>query len=727
MYDVVLLVPRRPPKIGRAGGYFPCLDPSAFIKRLHRRVAAWPAAMPAAVDVSDSEARVQELEAQAERLRLVAETAASFEEATRATVEKSGAAVDAAEASVQSAVASIEQLAESRSSSKCEVSRARSGVGDAAAVVEEAQRKFRRLGGTSDEHQAPSDVSDGASSEASASALKTLTDRELGEVKRLPNPPKNVRRALELVQAMLAINEAGEMCEALPFSSGEVPWAELQRMLTESGFIRRVLAIKPLPLSLRPDLLEQIGDRWPSLRDAVGLTKQSSKSSWKSALKKAKSERRKSADGQEKGGRFRAVAAAAVAEVTGAPASEPAMTVEAVEYASRPCGAIFRFCANCVSAAQRLADERRAAQTELESAQKRLDGLKGALLAVENDYRGLDDEEARRDGLRKSAEAELAKACDKRLDAKVEHTTAARALEEARRAADTARQKAAKEAEALARRREENERGQQRAEARDAEKRRREQEEIERDLATRHELVWIREHALKEGCDKPIEFADVGASTLPIAANAMLTRLARELNECTPLKLHIAGHVQPDEDPKISSLRAQAVGGALIALGVLPLRLRAKGYGSTVMLSSTNKIALRLKSHRRVTLHALAEVCTQYGCEFDSGSTVIGEAAAQLLADLARLLANRPEIRLSVEAHCDNAGDSGGNARLSLARAQAVAEHLEGLGVAKDRMTPHGFGAAFPCAKNETEAGRRKNRRVEFLVIPNVASGKGEH
>ena len=86
------------------------------------------------------------------------------------------------------------------------------------------------------------------------------------------------------------------------------------------------------------------------------------------------------------------------------------------------------------------------------------------------------------------------------------------------------------------------------------------------------------------------------------------------------------------------------------------------------------------------------------------------------------MLLASPRMRLSVEAHTDAVGEPAENARLSLARATAVVKALEQLGVAAERLTPHGFGAAFPCDDNHTEAGRQHNRRCEFLVIPDVSS-----
>ena len=63
-------------------------------------------------------------------------------------------------------------------------------------------------------------------------------------------------------------------------------------------------------------------------------------------------------------------------------------------------------------------------------------------------------------------------------------------------------------------------------------------------------------------------------------------QVAKEMAEAPNLKLHIAGHISADEEEaKLSSQRAQAVGAALIALGALPSRLRAKGYGKSFLRS----------------------------------------------------------------------------------------------------------------------------------------------
>ena len=110
---------------------------------------------------------------------------------------------------------------------------------------------------------------------------------------------------------------------------------------------------------------------------------------------------------------------------------------------------------------------------------------------------------------------------------------------------------------------------------------------------------------------------------------------AKELMASVSLRVHLAGHVASDEDPRWASQRAMAVGGALIALGVLPLQLRAKGYGSKVPISRMEKLRLGLKSLRRVTVHALGEVRTREPIGFESESASLSEGARGLLEHVA--------------------------------------------------------------------------------------------
>ncbi len=102
--------------------------------------------------------------------------------------------------------------------------------------------------------------------------------------------------------------------------------------------------------------------------------------------------------------------------------------------------------------------------------------------------------------------------------------------------------------------------------------------------------------------------------------------------------------------------------------------------------------------------------------EFDFAKATLTGAAMNLLDQIAFLLASHPELgAIQVEGHTDNVGEAKFNLRLSEARARSVANYLVARGIGEERLTGRGFGLEKPIADNKTDAGRQKNRRVEFV------------
>ena len=54
------------------------------------------------------------------------------------------------------------------------------------------------------------------------------------------------------------------------------------------------------------------------------------------------------------------------------------------------------------------------------------------------------------------------------------------------------------------------------------------------------------------------------------------------------------------------------------------------------------------------------------------------------------------------------------NLNLSGKRAASIVRYLIGTGVLTENLESNGYGESLPIASNETEAGREKNRRVQF-------------
>ncbi|TFH42122.1 MAG: OmpA family protein, partial [Chrysiogenales bacterium] len=73
-----------------------------------------------------------------------------------------------------------------------------------------------------------------------------------------------------------------------------------------------------------------------------------------------------------------------------------------------------------------------------------------------------------------------------------------------------------------------------------------------------------------------------------------------------------------------------------------------------------------------------------------------------------------------VTGHTARVGDEAGSQSLSERRAQAVADFLISSGGAdRKRVVTRGKGSREPVAENETEAGRKRNRRVELTILEN--------
>lgn len=104
--------------------------------------------------------------------------------------------------------------------------------------------------------------------------------------------------------------------------------------------------------------------------------------------------------------------------------------------------------------------------------------------------------------------------------------------------------------------------------------------------------------------------------------------------------------------------------------------------------------------------------------QFETGSSTLLSASNELLDQVAKILADHPEIiKVRVEGHTDSVGSNSKNQKLSQARAEAVRVYLEGAGIAADRMVAKGFGEAKPIADNKTPEGRDQNRRVEITIL----------
>ncbi len=110
---------------------------------------------------------------------------------------------------------------------------------------------------------------------------------------------------------------------------------------------------------------------------------------------------------------------------------------------------------------------------------------------------------------------------------------------------------------------------------------------------------------------------------------------------------------------------------------------------------------------------------------FDSGKADIKPEAYPILDKVAEILKYKIADRnVGVEGHTDNQpikySHWKSNWELSTARAVNVVHYLIKKGVPPQRLTAIGYGEYRPIADNSTEEGRRKNRRVEIVILPEL-------
>lgn len=101
---------------------------------------------------------------------------------------------------------------------------------------------------------------------------------------------------------------------------------------------------------------------------------------------------------------------------------------------------------------------------------------------------------------------------------------------------------------------------------------------------------------------------------------------------------------------------------------------------------------------------------------FASGSTKLPDSAKPELDKLLQFYKNYPKHSLILDTFTDSSGKESSNLKISQKRANAIAKYLVSKGFPEDKLLYFGNGEANPIDTNETEEGRKNNRRVEIRM-----------
>ena len=111
---------------------------------------------------------------------------------------------------------------------------------------------------------------------------------------------------------------------------------------------------------------------------------------------------------------------------------------------------------------------------------------------------------------------------------------------------------------------------------------------------------------------------------------------------------------------------------------------------------------------------------------FEAGRDRLTKDSKEVIETLAGVFKDNGDMMIMVEGHTDSdpvrihKNQYKDNWSLSVARSLSVVRQMEEVGVNADRMTASGKGETQPIASNDTDEGKMKNRRTEFIVSPAI-------
>jgi peptidoglycan-associated lipoprotein len=101
---------------------------------------------------------------------------------------------------------------------------------------------------------------------------------------------------------------------------------------------------------------------------------------------------------------------------------------------------------------------------------------------------------------------------------------------------------------------------------------------------------------------------------------------------------------------------------------------------------------------------------------FEYNKADIRPDAREALGKTASFLRDHPEVKVTIEGHCDERGSTEYNLGLGDRRANATKQYLVSLGISADRMNTVSYGKEKPFCTEHDEACWQQNRRGHFIM-----------
>lgn len=106
---------------------------------------------------------------------------------------------------------------------------------------------------------------------------------------------------------------------------------------------------------------------------------------------------------------------------------------------------------------------------------------------------------------------------------------------------------------------------------------------------------------------------------------------------------------------------------------------------------------------------------------FDYNLATLDASARQNAEYNAEIMHSNPDVKITLEGHCDDRGTAEYNLALGAERARSVRELLLSLGIPPSRIDTVSYGEEVPLANGQDEESWAKNRRVHFSAYRDLA------
>lgn len=140
------------------------------------------------------------------------------------------------------------------------------------------------------------------------------------------------------------------------------------------------------------------------------------------------------------------------------------------------------------------------------------------------------------------------------------------------------------------------------------------------------------------------------------------------------------------------------------------------GVGSSIDLKLLDTYAEKQQDLSMVPME-MGSVIALQNIFFDFAQHELRAESFPELDRLADLMKVYPALEIEIEGHTDFVGTFWANVKLSEARVGSVINFLAQRGIDPCRLHENRLGESRPIAPNNTNEGRKKNRRVEFRIV----------